>query len=198
MKRFLVLLLALALVFGLVACDTQDGTTPGDDTTDGTNDTTDTAKKDDSTEPSDNTTEPPVSDVVYTTYTVKLDNGLSIEVGGDASWVSAEDAIDYMEAPNCIYEGFDKVYTFDGYSINTSPDKNGGEYITELAILSDMVAFESGLTIGSDLSAVDAEFGDNFTEQFGVRTYKLGEITTVVILDGSGIVTGITLSANRS
>lgn len=191
-------MLTLALVFALVACDTQDGTTPGDDTTDGIGDTTDTAPGDDTTEPVGDTTEPPVSDVGYTTYTVKLDNGLTIVVGGDAGWISAEDAIDYMEAPNCIYDGFDKVYTFDGYSINTSPDKNGGEYITELAILSDMVAFEDGLTIGSDLSAIEAEFGTNFTEQFGVRTYKLGSITAQVIIDGDGIVTGITLSANRS
>lgn len=198
MKNLLILLLTLSLALVLAACGE---TAQGNVTDSGTNGSGDDAPVSvdttDSTESSD--TSDTTAPEKVTIYAVKLDNGTVIELGGEADALIASlgDPVDYMEAPSCIHTGYDKVYTYDGYSINTSPAADGTQYIAELALLSDVVAFEDGLMIGGTAADVEAQFGTEFDEQFGVRTYKLDGVTVSITLDGD-TVTGITLSSTRS
>lgn len=201
MKKIIASILAVALAFAMSACG-ENPDTPSNDTSNTENDTTDTSANVDTgnvTEPSDDTTtDTGDSTDNSTTYSVSLNNGVTLEIGAAADDVISAlgEPLDYMEAPSCVHEGFDRVYIFDGYSVSTSPDVNGNNYISELAILSDSVAFSNGFTIGSMAEDAQDMFGEDFAELFGVRTYTLGAVTVSIIVDGD-TVSGITISANR-
>ncbi len=191
MKKILILLLSASLALTFAAC-TAD-TKPADDTdtlenAEITNEITDTAEATDTT--------PAKADTNGEIYTITLDNGTVISVGSysEEAVSSLGTPIDIMEAPSCIHEGTDKVYTFDGFSITTSPDAEGGQYIAEFTLLSDLAALENGLTIGSPAEELSDMFGETYEEQFGVRTYTLDTVTVSVLVDGD-TVSGITVSA---
>ncbi len=182
MKKIITLLLSLSLLTSLTACG---------GTSDSGNDTDEAAGE---------TTADNVSDIndknTGTTYEISLSNGLTVIIGGNAEdFVNAAgEALEYSEAPSCIHDGYDKVYIFDGYSVTTSPDANGNQYVANLTLTSDVVLFDNGLSIGSGAAELDELFGTEYEEQFGIRTYTLDAATVAVIVDGD-IVTSISVSS---
>ena len=134
-------------------------------------------------------------------WTMNLDNGTSIPVGGEAAEVLASlgDPTDLMEAPSCIREGFDRVYTYGGsFTLTTAPDEGGADIVTEVTLLSDAVAIvENGVTvmIGSPVSDADAAFGEPADATDFVRRYSIpGGTLTVTVSDGE--ITGISAGAD--
>ncbi len=194
MKKLLILLLSLTIAIALSACDNTDGSS--DTTKDTSNETTES--------PTDTTVNPPETTVPDTTaseisltYTLVFENGMTITIGGPSEEfiASAGEPIDYMEAPSCIHEGYDKVYFYDWYSITTSPNASGEQYISEFSMLSDAVALkDGGITVGSTAQAVEAVFGTYYDEQFGIRVYEL-DGATVSIQFTDDLVSGFTVSA---
>ena len=131
-------------------------------------------------------------------YTCVFDNGLSLKLGDAADAISVlGDYSDMMEAPSCVHEGFDRVYTWSGlYTVTTSPNASGAEYIAEISLLSDLVALQAGdayLMIGSPEADVKAAFGDPAEDAFGVQKYIIDGANVTVTVDG-GAVTGFVLT----
>ena len=129
-------------------------------------------------------------------WTMKLDNGVEIPMGGAADELlsSLGAPTDLMEAPSCIREGFDRVYTYGGsFTVTTAPAENGADIVTEANLLSDAVAVvENGVTvmIGSPVTDADAAFGEPTDATEFVRRYSVsGVILTVTAADGE--ITGI-------
>ncbi len=126
-------------------------------------------------------------------YECKLDNGVNITLGSNADEAvkaltdALGEALDFMEAPSCVHPGNDKVYTFEGFTVTTSPDANGDEYVAELSFLSDSVGFDNGIMIGSSESDVTASFGSEFEESFGVRKYSLDGATLTIIFSDDAV-----------
>ena len=182
MKKLILIALASILAFSFCSCTNDNAQNDESDTSSTVTETVEDSEKTES--------------VTAKTYTVTLDNGKTFVLGASATELVADlgDPINLMEAPSCIHEGNDMVYTYDAFSIMTSPDGNGDQYLAELSFLSDAVAFDNGVTIGSSVSDVEAAFGNDCTEQFGVRTYELDGATLSIVLDGD-TVTGITVSS---
>ena len=132
-----------------------------------------------------------------TCYTVELDNGTVFEIGASTDDITEifGKPMATAEAPSCIHEGVDMLYTFDGFTITTSPTENGDSYIHEISLTSDSVAFTNGLTIGSEKLVVENTFGTDYTENFGVLCFDLESVTVSVILDEDNCVSGITLTS---
>ncbi|MBQ8552292.1 MAG: hypothetical protein IJ428_05715 [Clostridia bacterium] len=195
MKK-LSILLALALTFSLASCGevTDRSVDTGNEDTDGAIESVNTTADETAAKEADTTAPEAIE-----TYTAVLDNGTTVIVGGEADMfiTTQGEPLNYMEAPSCIHEGFDKVYTFDGYSVTTSPAADKTQYIAELSLLSDAVALEGGLMIGGSASDAEAVFGTEYEEQFGVRKYTLEGATVSIVLDGD-TVSGITISSTRS
>lgn len=132
-------------------------------------------------------------------YNCKLDNGVTIVIGSDAETAIATltdtvgEYVDYMEAPSCVHDGSDKVYTYDGFMVSSSPAADGSEFITDVTFTSDAVGLDNGIMIGSSGDDVTAAFGENFEEQFGVRKYVSGDITLTITLSDN-IVTSMSIS----
>ena len=203
MKKTLALLLLAALTASMLSCG-NDSTTS--DTTDSISGTPDTAVTeaavigDETAAVTEVQTEAPAQNTpAVDGYTCVFDNGISIKLGSPAADALAVlgDYSDMMEAPSCVHEGFDRVYTYAGlYTVLTSPDASGAEYIAEISLLSDLVALDvSGtyLMIGSAESDIKAAFGDPAEDAFGVQKYNLDGANLTVTVDG-GVVSGFVMT----
>lgn len=128
-------------------------------------------------------------------YLCELD-GYAVRMGADASVAipALGEYSDVKEAPNCLYDGYDKCYSYDGFKVTTSPNGKGGEIVTALEITSDVVSFQSsGVTIGSTADEVTAAFGTAAESAFGVWKYNLPNASMSVVLDGD-TVTSISIA----
>ena len=203
MKKTLALLLLAALTASMLSCG-NDSTTS--DTTDSVSSTPDTAVTeaavigDETAAVTEVQTEAPAQNTpAVDGYTCVFDNGISVKLGSPAADALAVlgDYSDMMEAPSCVHEGFDRVYTYAGlYTVLTSPDASGAEYIAEISLLSDLVALDvSGtyLMIGSAESDIKAAFGEPADDAFGVQKYNIDGANITVTVDG-GVVSGFVLT----
>ena len=174
MKKLLALLLAASIAVTLAACGGESAST-GDGSKSGTEAS------------------------AAAEHPITLDNGKTITINGDAdAAIAALGAhIDLMEAPSCVHDGSDKVYTYDGYTVTTSPAADGSQYVAELSLTSDVVALDSGLYIGCTLAEAKKVFGEEGTESFGVVKYELDGMTVSIIADGD-TVTGITFASSAA
>lgn len=193
MKKFISLFILTAL---LTSCGTQPGTqdmpnTP--ETTESSNSASETtAGGAAGTLPAEDTDLPVVDAPVNAAYDVELDCGVTVTIGAEAvgELKKLTDKLgketDFMEAPSCVHPGNDKVYTFDGFTVTSSPDANGNEYIAEVTFTSDAVGFSNGVMIGSPDVDVTEAFGKDFEEKFGVRTYSTNGVKlTFTFTDGA-------------
>lgn len=204
MKKLLPILIILALA--IVSCG--ESAQDNDLSTSGENDQKEvsSSQEDESSDTTSNSLSVVIdlpetsSDVPSEGYECVLDNGAALTIGSSADEAIKAltdllgEAIDFMEAPSCVHPGNDKVYTFDGFTVTTSPDANGDEYVSELSFLSDAVGFENGIMIGSLESDVTSSFGSDFEEKFGVRKYSLsGAVLTITFTDDA--VSALSVSA---
>ena len=203
MKKTLALLLLAALTASMLSCGNDSTRFDTTDSISGTPDTavTEAAVIDGETAAvTEAQTEAPAQNTpAVDGYTCVFDNGISIKLGSPAADALAVlgDYSDMMEAPSCVHEGFDRVYTYAGlYTVLTSPDASGAEYIAEISLLSDLVALDvSGtyLMIGSAESDIKATFGDPAEDAFGVQKYNLDGANLTVTVDG-GVVSGFVMT----
>ena len=194
MKKSIILILSAVLVSSaLFSCGgtetgtetTDAGATSADTATDSTSgaDTTSTEETTSADTVSEETTAPAVTSAAYD---CELDNGFIVSIGAPVGttiddMTSKLGQHDYMEAVSCVHPGYDKVYTFDGFTVSTSPAADGTEYITELTLISDEVSLANGVMIGSPKDDVNAAFGDDFEEKFGVRNYDISGVKLSII-----------------
>ena len=138
-----------------------------------------------------------ISDVVETGYIVELDDGTTFVMGAlaDDTVAALGEPVSLTEAPSCLHEGMDKLYNFGSYTLTTSPDADGKARIQEISLTSDAVALADGLSIGSDKAAVEASFGTEYTDNFGVMQFSLDGADVSVVLDGDDCVSGLTITA---
>ena len=203
MKKTLSLLLLAALTASMLSCSNDSATPATTDSVSGTPDTAVTEAAvigDETAAVTEVQTEAPAQNTpAVDGYTCVFDNGISIKLGSPAADALAVlgDYSDMMEAPSCVHEGFDRVYTYAGlYPVLTSPDASGAEYIAEISLLSDLVALDvSGtyLMIGSAESDIKAAFGDPAEDAFGVQKYNLDGANLTVTVDG-GVVSGFVMT----
>lgn len=203
MKKTISMLLLAALTAALVSCGGDAATST--DTSD-TNLQTPALTEDLTAPDTDAVTEmiteapaPAQTAPAVEGYSCVFDNGITLKLGSPAADALAllGDYSDMMEAPSCVHEGFDRVYTYAGlYTVLTSPDAQGNEYVAEVSLLSDLVALDvSGtyLMIGSAEADVKASFGDPAEDAFGVQKYNIDGAIVTVTIDG-GVVSGFVMT----
>ncbi len=132
-------------------------------------------------------------------YICRFDDGTAVKLGAKESDVlpALGEHSDYMEAPSCIHEGFDRVYTYAGaYTVMTSPNANGENYVAEVSLISDAKAMDVGgnqLYIGCSEAMLQAALGEPAEDNFGVRKYHLDGADVTVTVD-NGAVTAVTFT----
>ena len=149
------------------------------------------------------TTLPPVTEAdtdaptgeISPVKTVKFSGGVSVTLGGIAEdeLEKCGDALSVSEAPSCVYDGVDKVYSYLGFNVTTSPDGTGYDRVASVEIVSSDAVLEGGITVGSSIGDVIALYGDDFTESFGMYTFENDGAVMTVVADGD-TVTSIAFS----
>lgn len=126
---------------------------------------------------------------VSSAFVCELKGGAIITVGADAESIisSLGQYVDYSEAPSCVHEGSDKVYTYTGYSVMTSPGESG-EFIAQVNIITDEEALANGITIGSARSDVIAAYGECSDEQFGIMKYDVGGAVITFVTENDAVL----------
>ena len=136
--------------------------------------------------------------VTQTAYVCVFEDGTAIEIGvaADAVVASLGTPLNVAEAPSCIHEGTDRIYSYNGFTLTTSPDADGTNRVHEVALTSDAVGLEGGMYIGAPLDAVTAALGNDYTEQFGVLQYLVGNAKISVVLDEDSCISSMAITAN--
>lgn len=100
-------------------------------------------------------------------------NGTTVAVDQDMATVLAGlgEAMSYFEAPSCAFEGLDKVYTYNGFVIDTYP-QGEKDFVSAISLTDDVVTTPEGVYNGCSLADVTAAYGTNYTEEGGMVVYK--------------------------
>ena len=75
----------------------------------------------------------------------------------------------YSESISCAYDGLDKIYTYDNFSIYTYPDGDQ-DYVLEVEVLGGNYETGKGIKIGSSRADVIKAYGDKYLED-GILLY---------------------------
>lgn len=193
MKKIILLCLIAALVFSLVSCVKEAAPDP-----DGNNRNDNTVVSDIGDGDGDTSTDADVDGdkTAVSARVVALADGRAVEIGASADGVLAAlgEYVDVYEAPSCVHEGYDRFYTYDGFSVTTSAGE-GGDIVTELLIETSGCTLANGITVGSSVDEVIAAYGEDYTESFGAMKYEFDGMTLTVVTDGTS-VTSVMFSLN--
>lgn len=92
---------------------------------------------------------------------------------------------DYTETKSCLYDGYDKVYTYDQVVITAYP-KGDRDYVSGMEVTSAAVKLSSGLKVGDSLDVIKEKYDSDElvinndtclyeTENYGVQFYLTGD-----------------------
>lgn len=95
----------------------------------------------------------------------------------------------YFEAESCAYNGIDKIYTYNDYSV-TFYEGEGRDGISAIAIMSDLVETNEGIAVGSTEEEVRGVYGEPVQETETLMLYEDNSVELRIIL-GNGKVTSI-------
>ncbi len=167
MKKLLGLLLCVVLVFEMTACSGSDNSDTGNNS--GT-------------------------EAGSGSISAKTD-GFAFESNGVTLYIDAEAAelvealgepISYYEAASCAFDGLDKTYTYSGFTLDTYPDENGVDRVSDIIITDDTITTPEGAYLGMTSDEVAALFTETATDDNGSLVYeKNGMKLTFVITDGT-------------
>lgn len=109
--------------------------------------------------------------------------------------------LDKLEAASCTHDGFDRVYYYSGFEVNTQPT-DGGEVITSIYLTDDSVATPEGVRIGDKAASIEAAYGEPAAdESLGLYRYTKtdGGVSCSInfLVDGDGYVTSIYYTTNN-
>lgn len=174
MKKILILLLALAMIFALAAC--------GDDTNNNNN--TDT-KPTDSTEATSGGSSS-VSEEYSFTY-----KGVEITLHADFAPIltALGEPVSYTESASCAFEGLDKTYYYGSLYIDTYPDGDT-DRVYDFWFADDSLTTAEGIYIGASQAEVEAAYGT--AGYNGANAYIMTKGTgTLTIIMEDGVVSSI-------
>ena len=96
--------------------------------------------------------------------------------------------ISYFEAKSCVFEGIDRMYTYPGFEIDTSPDGTGADSVTTVYLLDDSVTTPEGAYIGCNKSLVEKLYGESFSPEENSKSYERGGTEVKFVLKDETVV----------
>ena len=142
------------------------------------------------------------ADTVTTASAPAVPPALCFKAGETSIWVGADPSIltalgepqDKLEAASCVHDGFDRVYYYAGFEVNTQPTADGREVIVSIYLTDDSVCTAEGIYIGDKLDAAKTAYGDLTAEGSTYTCTKTeGGVTAKVnfVTDADGVITSI-------
>ena len=107
----------------------------------------------------------------------------------------------YAEAISCVYEGMDKTFTYENFSLYTYPD-GSSDCLMEIYCVGGDVKTAKGITIGSAKADIEAaygkgtEAGSTLTSELPVNGEENLPASLYFVLD-DGVVTAIAMTTEH-
>ena len=113
-------------------------------------------------------------------------NGVEINIDAKAEPIleSLGAHTSYDQSPTCAFEGFDKVYGYGGFEIETYT-LDDVDYIRAVHLLSDEHETKKGISVGDSSEDVEKAYGEPSSKTATAMTYQGGGMKlTFLLRDG--------------
>ncbi len=112
---------------------------------------------------------------------------LSIDATKEETVDKITEEAEYFESPSCAYEGTDKIYSYNNYTV-TFYEGDGEDGISLITLTSDLVSTAEGLSVGSTKEEVLAEYGEPAKDDKNLVVYEKGKTELRFILKDDEVV----------
>ena len=119
---------------------------------------------------------------------VFVTSGVTVEVDGDMAPVlqALGEPASYFEAASCAFEGLDKIYTYNGFEIDTYPAQDK-DLVSAVILKDDSVTTAEGICIGDSLEKLLEAYGEADQEN-GMLVYTKDGMKLCFILQDDSII----------
>lgn len=119
---------------------------------------------------------------------VFVTGGVTVEMDGDMAPVLAAlgEPASYFEAASCAFEGLDKIYTYNGFEIDTYPAQDT-DLVSAVILKDDSVTTAEGICIGDSLEKLLAAYGEGNREN-GMLVYEKDDMKLCFILQDDSVI----------
>lgn len=173
MKKWKLLMVSAALVLSFAACGGDAGSNADDG-----------ESKAEENVPADSSKEESAKGFVF----VYQDVTVSIDALAAPVVDALGEPASYFEAASCAFEGLDKMYTYNSVEIDTYPDENGVDRISNIILKDDMVETPEGVCLFETKADMIAAYGENYKDENGLLVYEKDGMKLCFILDGDEII----------
>ena len=116
-------------------------------------------------------------------------NDVSVGMDADAAPIVEKlgEPVSYFEAASCAFEGLDKIYTYNGFELDTYPvgDK---DYVSSVILKDDSVSTAEGICIGDSLEKLQQAYDGEGEENSGMLVYTKDGMKLCFIMQGEFII----------
>ena len=116
-------------------------------------------------------------------------NDVSVVMDADAAPIVEKlgEPVSYFEAASCAFEGLDKMYTYNGFELDTYPvgDK---DYVSSVILKDDSVSTAEGICIGDSLEKLKQAYDGEGEESGGMLVYSKDGMKLCFIMQGEFII----------
>ncbi len=216
MKKFLIAVsLTLVLMFAFTACSSAseveeetsvEESETVEETTESTTVTTTETTTESTTETTTTTTETTTKTTTTTTTTAPASKISSSEAVfalsyKDADVLPGEDMSEVLDSignpssepqkmPSCMDSGYDLLYSYTGFELESFKDEKGNETLVNINITSSSVKTSKGIAVGMKTSDAISKAGVSFTDDDGIYIYEKGDYR-ISLYDDEGKVDSI-------
>lgn len=115
-------------------------------------------------------------------------NGVSVTMDAEAAPIieALGEPASYFEAASCAFEGLDKIYTYNGFELETYPT-NDIDYVSTVILKDDSVSTAEGVCIGDSLEKMQQTYGDG-EESGGIIIYVKDGMKLCFIVQADEII----------
>lgn len=115
-------------------------------------------------------------------------SGVTVEVDADMAPIlqALGEPASYFEAASCAFEGLDKIYTYNGFEIDTYPAQDK-DLVSAVVLKDDSVTTAEGICIGDSLEKLLEAYGEA-TQDNGMVVYTKDGMKLCFILQDDSII----------
>jgi hypothetical protein len=116
-------------------------------------------------------------------------SGITIAIDADFApiLIALGEPRSYFESESCAFEGLDKIYTYNGFEIDTYPQKDD-DFVSSIVLKDDTVSTAEGLSIGASRAEMEAAYGIPRENDNGQLVYEKDGMRLCFILDGEMVI----------
>ena len=182
-KKLLAVLMTISLLT-LAGCGDSEKVIDGDVA----NVTTGSRAEESTGEPENSQAPEQQAETVISKGYVFVANGVTVEVDADMAPVlqALGEPASYFEAASCAFEGLDKIYTYNGFEIDTYPAQDK-DLVSAVILKDDSVTTAEGICIGDSLEKLLEAYGEAAQEN-GMLVYTKDGMKLCFILQDDSII----------